>query len=409
MEFVKQKSIYEFQKKMNQYSGAEFLKLIKITKNWKVIGYFKDQKALEEAVEDSCTQGDQRKIWLIRNKKTIYKDDKKKREKEKTEDDRTVEVPKGTQKQPTTTEPESKQKIATPVTPPDRIYLGLSNWATNKDRFSNKEQNEDEIVDLIKSWRLQEKEETEGSTSDLSNNNFERENAGPLKRDNVPTQEVVEIIKEYRTNEKIKYDQYKTSTNDKDIKTKLQEIKNIFDQTSNEMEWEKINHQAASEIIKEVNLVGLEDLRVWALEKNNFFRIGEKIISLAEQNEIMNEYTTLNDNFTKRLKDENRNTKENVVGEKRIAQDSPSKLIHTPGEFTPDEIAEDKEKHAAWVEWMKQKRAQELEISPSEQHKEVKKKDKENGNKRKGKKKKSKGDYEYINRSHVIVTLKNFF
>ncbi|PKY50671.1 hypothetical protein RhiirA4_467265 [Rhizophagus irregularis] len=42
-----------------------------------------------------------------------------------------------------------------------------------------------------------------------------------------------------------------------------------------------------------------------------------KIISLAEQSEILQQYTTLNKDFTKRLRDENRFTDEKEVGEKR--------------------------------------------------------------------------------------------
>lgn len=37
--------------------------------------------------------------------------------------------------------------------------------------------------------------------------------------------------------------------------------------------------------------------KTWAMDKNNFFLLGRRIISLAEQTNIFKEYTTLNDNF----------------------------------------------------------------------------------------------------------------
>ncbi|PKB97485.1 hypothetical protein RhiirA5_433066 [Rhizophagus irregularis] len=91
------------------------------------------------------------------------------------------------------------------------------------------------------------------------------------------------------------------------------------------MEWEKINLQVMQDILQEHNLDGLENFRVWAMEKNNFFHVGNTIISLVEQNKIMEKYTTLNDNFTKRLKDENRYKNDNEIGEKRVALESPSR------------------------------------------------------------------------------------
>ncbi|RGB43415.1 hypothetical protein C1646_749804 [Rhizophagus diaphanus] len=45
---------------------------------------------------------------------------------------------------------------------------------------------------------------------------------------------------------------------------------------------------------------------------------------MAEQSEIMHEYTTLNDDFTKRLKDDNRKQDEREVGKKRPMLESPS-------------------------------------------------------------------------------------
>ncbi|PKC66523.1 hypothetical protein RhiirA1_459608 [Rhizophagus irregularis] len=52
--------------------------------------------------------------------------------------------------------------------------------------------------------------------------------------------------------------------------------------------------------------------------------IDQEGTSMAKQCEIMHEYTTLNDDFTKRLKDENCKQDEREVGEKRPMLESPS-------------------------------------------------------------------------------------
>lgn len=108
------------------------------------------------------------------------------------------------------------------------------------------------------------------------------------------------------------------------LQNKLSELEDIFDQTNNGMEWQEINLEAV-QVIREEN--GLdkepETLKKWLMKTNNFFLFGHKVISLAEGNAIMQEYTTLNDEFKKRLKDENRRTDEAEVGEKRPILDSP--------------------------------------------------------------------------------------
>lgn len=78
MEELKQGSQYDFLKQLQKNTKAALLKIIKIAKNWKVIRYFKNQKEMEKAVEHSCTIGDIHRVWLVRNKKTIYKGDTKK-------------------------------------------------------------------------------------------------------------------------------------------------------------------------------------------------------------------------------------------------------------------------------------------------------------------------------------------
>ncbi|PKY24063.1 hypothetical protein RhiirB3_387714 [Rhizophagus irregularis] len=91
------------------------------------------------------------------------------------------------------------------------------------------------------------------------------------------------------------------------------------------MEWEKINAEAFSNFRKENGLKEWEETRKLALEPNNFFQLGHKIISLAEKSKIFEEYTTLNDNFKQRLENENRYQDEKHTGEKRPILESPMK------------------------------------------------------------------------------------
>lgn len=66
-----------------------------------------------------------------------------------------------------------------------------------------------------------------------------------LKRDNVLTEEVVDIINKLRTDEKFKYVWYKESDNDSGaVIKKMKELAEIFETTSSYMEWEEIRRIA---------------------------------------------------------------------------------------------------------------------------------------------------------------------
>ncbi|PKK69873.1 hypothetical protein RhiirC2_831153 [Rhizophagus irregularis] len=135
------------------------------------------------------------------------------------------------------------------------------------------------------------------------------------------------------------------------------------------MEWERINIKAMNELREEYGLNNWMEAKNWALEKNNFFRLGQKIISLAEKSKIFQEYTTLNENFTKRLENENRYQDEKKIGEKRPILESPSK----GSDLLSPSINEDKDEEE------EEEEAAEPTASPSK---------KNNGNNGKKKKKK---------------------
>ncbi|PKK62055.1 hypothetical protein RhiirC2_717995 [Rhizophagus irregularis] len=274
---------------------------------------------MEEAVEDSCTQGDINRVWLVRNKKMIYKDgDAKTRAKklqEKIVQDKVI-VTENRMRSPLRLASEPK----TPITPLERIYRELGNFASRKESLlhpSKAEQpsriskmpDKNKVVEMIKNWRVGEE-----NTPD---HNDTSENKGrQLKKDNVVPEEVVDIIKDYRTKNKIKYVQYQESNHNSSIVDKLREVKSIFNQMSNEMEWDKINTEAIKEVAREQEITDLAKVKDWAaMAQNNFFHLGKKIISLAEKMKIFQEYTTLNDNFKQRLENENRYQDEKKTGQ----------------------------------------------------------------------------------------------
>ncbi|PKY50739.1 hypothetical protein RhiirA4_531170 [Rhizophagus irregularis] len=363
MDLIKKEGVNEFlENKLEYKSKAAFMKIIKITKNWKVIGYFCNQKAMEEAVEDSCTNGDIKKVWLIRNKKTIYKEEKKrptkvteksrKEESEVTNKENVKSVPKGILNEP-----------ITPMTPPDRIYRELGNFASRKEslmhpskeegfhqmppnddsdseesvisyreaqaklRSRKRTPDEQAVVDMINKWRLNDEENSPDQTDTAQKKPEQLPLRKELKKDNVAPEEVVEIIKKHRKEARIKYVPYSpTSASKGAVTDKLDELKSIFDSLDSEMEWEKINNQVISEIADSISLKDLKDMENGSPpSKKNFFQIGRRVINLAEQNDIMRLYTTLNDGFEQRLKDENRYQDKKEIGDKRPIFDSPKK------------------------------------------------------------------------------------
>ncbi|PKB99372.1 hypothetical protein RhiirA5_383238 [Rhizophagus irregularis] len=245
----------------------------------------------------------------------------------------------------------------------ERIYRELGNFASRKESLLHpskaekpirisKTPDENEVVEMIKNWRVGEKNTPDHN--DISVNRGQQ-----LKKDNVAPEEVVDIIKDFRTTNKIKYVQYQESSHNGSLVDKLMEVKDVFDQTSNKMEWERINTEALNLLRKENNLDSLEKAKEWAMERNNFFRLGQRIISLAEKTKIFEEYTTLNDNFKQRLEDENRYQDEKKIGEKRPILESPSKW---------SDIEDEEERNKAFTATYKERRQREqlISFSPSQ-------------------------------------------
>ena len=116
-------------KEIWQSSGAAYIKILKITQNWKVITYFANQKEMEAAVQKSILEcvGEKEVIWMVRNAKTIFRSGKQGKEsnQQKKEGVKEDEKDRG----PTTLELKEKPSDdSPPITPPERIYLKLGNY-----------------------------------------------------------------------------------------------------------------------------------------------------------------------------------------------------------------------------------------------------------------------------------------
>jgi hypothetical protein len=95
-------------------------------------------------------------------------------------------------------------------------------------------------VSLIKQWRMDEADnnsDTEDEEEEGKPDSSASSSKSSLKRDNVLTEEVVDIINKLRTDEKIKYVRYKESDNDSGaVIKKMKELAEIFETTSSYME-----------------------------------------------------------------------------------------------------------------------------------------------------------------------------
>ncbi|CAB4402329.1 unnamed protein product [Rhizophagus irregularis] len=103
---------------------------------------------------------------------------------------------------------------SSPCTPGSRQYVGLDKAADECGKQSRKVYtfNEDEVVGLIKLWRMDEADnnsDTEDEEEEEKPDASTSSSKSSLKRDNVLTEEVVDIINKLRTDEKIKDVRYK--------------------------------------------------------------------------------------------------------------------------------------------------------------------------------------------------------
>ncbi|CAB4414748.1 unnamed protein product [Rhizophagus irregularis] len=154
---------------------------------------------------------------------------------------------------------------------------------------------------MVNKWRLNEEMITEDHPK---MENQEK----TLRKDNVDPEAVVNIIKDFRTKTlEIKYKKLKDNATDLKISRKANEIQEIFKEKEMTMEWEAINQTAIERLQKEENInPGMEEFCKWMRkEQKNFIAVQKKIVTIAEEQDPLDHYIKLNNDFTQRLEDEN--------------------------------------------------------------------------------------------------------
>ncbi|CAB4482411.1 hypothetical protein RhiirA5_427891 [Rhizophagus irregularis] len=90
------------------------------------------------------------------------------------------------------------------------------------------------------------------------------------------------------------------------------------------MEWEKITVEVVQTVAMKTG-INTEEQYIMDELDTEYYLIGEEIIKAAEKNEPIRKFTALNDDFTKRLKDENKSVDEKNLNEKRLKISPPAK------------------------------------------------------------------------------------
>lgn len=117
----------------------------------------------------------------------------------------------------------------------------------------------------------------------------------------------------------------------------MKEWQKIYHDTGNDMEWEAINLVAIEEHQEQYNLEGQEEVNGWLKKQENVTLMRKRVIELAEEQN----YTTLNEDFTKRLEDVNRYQDEKEAGDKRPILKSPSAPARKPWKVEVNENLDD--------------------------------------------------------------------
>ncbi|PKY56035.1 hypothetical protein RhiirA4_476009 [Rhizophagus irregularis] len=234
--------------------------------------------------------------------------------------------------------------------------------------------NEDEVVDAISKWRL-----TDKPPHDQFDDRIEKGKQPEIpKNDNIAPEEVVEVIKNYRI-EKSNYTRLNASPSVKEVRTKLVEIGEIFEANYQKEEWTLIQGTMIKDMKEEAQITDHEEFKVWMRKEENYLVLAKKIITTTENHGLFQHFTALNEDFLKRLEDENRYQDNKEIGDKRPILESPEAPEQVPWMVAAEESEEEEDtiEDEKNVEEEEEKKSNKLD--PSKQQKSKKK--------RKGKKK----------------------
>lgn len=154
---------------------------------------------------------------------------------------------------------------------------------------------------MVNKWRLDEK---------TMNNHHQKivNEERTLREDNVEPETVVDIIKDFQEKAiETKYEKLKDNATDLEIQAKAKEVEKIYKEFNLEMEWEAINKTAIEKIQEEKSLQPRMKVFCKWLKKEheNFLSFQKKIVTLVEEEGLLENYIRLNNDFKKRLDDEN--------------------------------------------------------------------------------------------------------
>lgn len=224
---------------------------------------------------------------------------------------------------------------------PSRKDITIPNFRLEKDNpGTSKTPSEEEVVDLVNKWRIAD----DSTPVDQAKKDGQSK---PLNKDNVASEEVVEIIKDHRDALKTKAQtcaKLGECASPVDVITKMREWSKIYHDTGNEMEWDAIQTIAVEECEAREKIKGEEELHKWMAEQKNMTSVRRRIVELAEQQNLTSpteEYWSLNDDVTKRLEDVNRYQDEKETKDKRPILESPSAPARKPVSVIVDENASD--------------------------------------------------------------------
>lgn len=117
-----------------------------------------------------------------------------------------------------------------------------------------------------------------------------------------------DIIKDYRIEVKhINYEKLKDSATGIEIVRKAREIQNLYENNEMAMEWEHIQQIAIQEIVDEKHIdTGMQTFSEWMRkEEKNFVALNKKLVDIAECQEFLIYHANINEDFKKRLEEEN--------------------------------------------------------------------------------------------------------
>lgn len=253
---------YEFLKKIQQEDTIATIKVLKITKIWKLLIYLVNEKIMQQVIEKDLKKGI---LWHFRQYKTLFKNEDGENKQEKIVQDQSMD-----KKEERLQTPPLEKQIAQNdrfEMPLQRIfpeldelikYQGENRMVFNSESNKKKDDSVSEEVRVMEEQVVEEVNKLRKGISKAKKTI--PEGSGDKKKDNVLTQEVVDIINKQRKEERLKKP-YKNLSLPSDymsyedllkecVSPKMNELKKIFEEQGENMEWECIVNETLRSIAR---------------------------------------------------------------------------------------------------------------------------------------------------------------